>query len=210
MELLIEGEWRVFIPIKTFRAAHDLPENFSVALFEPKDYAGLGRVDTAGAELNSVREAVLAAMPQSQPPQVWMTLIPQLQTLFTDKLYEINPRVGLKDVEIEYAGAGFRDVCEAAVYAVARARASGDPPPVFMQIYGDWLNSTARVSQTEHEYTRREATWRIQIVNHAYGRAGMIVRLDSETHYVADAALGCPAEGYMLNLLAEVAARILT
>ena len=203
MRLTIEAVPRSFVPIKSFREAHHLPPEFGVALFEPKDYTGLGRIDQAGMELNGVRAAVLAAIPPNLTLQSWLAFIPDLTRRFTDQLYAINPRVNLHDVEIEFAAAGFADVCQAVVYALLRARDA--PAPSFEAIYGDWLDQTARVSQTIHLY----GAWQVQIITHAYGRAGLIVRMESETAYVQDAALACPAEGYMAALLAEVAAQIM-
>ena len=203
MRLTIEAVPRSFVPIKSFREAHHLPPEFGVALFEPKDYNGLGRIDQAGMELNGVRAAVHAAIPPNLTLQSWLAFIPDLTRRFTDQLYAINPRVKLHDVEIEFAAAGFADVCQAVVYALLRAR--NVPAPPFEAIYSDWLDQTARVSQTTHLYS----AWQVQIITHAYGRAGLIVRMESETAYVQDAALACPAEGYMAALLAEVAAQIM-
>lgn len=202
MRLTIDGVSRPFVPIRAFREAHHLPLEFGVALFEPKDFAGLGRIDQAGAELNGVRAAVLAAIPARLTIQQWFAFAPELTRLFTDQLYAINAKINLRDVEIEFAAAGFADVCQAVIYAVMRAR--GAEPPPFEAIYGEWLDQTARVSQTVHAY----GGWQVQIVTHAYGRAGMIVRGSAETFYVQDSSLGCPAEGYMASLLADVAARI--
>ncbi|MEP7292239.1 MAG: hypothetical protein ABI835_10665 [Chloroflexota bacterium] len=199
MRLTIDGIPRQFEPIRAFRAAHDLPPSFGVALFEPKDYSGLGRIDAAGTELNGVRAALLAALPAQMPLRNWLTFLPQLTSLFTAQLNQINPKVRLHEVEIEFAAAGFADVCQAVVYALLR----GSAPP-FEAIYGEWLDQTARVSQTVHSY----GAWRVQIVTHAYGRAGLIVSAGEAVHYVADAALGCPAEGFMAALLAEVAGKI--
>jgi hypothetical protein len=203
MRLTIEGVPRDFTPIKSFREAYHLPPEFGVALFEPKDYGGLGQIDQAGAELNGVRSAVLAAIPALLSLQDWLSFIPDLTRLFTHQLYAINPKVKLHDVEIEFAAAGFADVCQAVIYE--RLRNRGDTPLPFEAIYVGWLDQTARVSQTVHPYVG----WRVQIVTHAYGRAGLIVQMEAETAYVQDAALGCPAEGYMAALLAEVAARIM-
>lgn len=202
MILTIDGERRLFAPIKAFReaqAAHGLPPEFGVATFEPKDFTGLGHIDRAGAELNAVRAAVLAAIPARLTLPQALAFVPQLTRLFTDQLYAINAQVNLRAVEIEFAAAGFADVCQAHVYALARG---GDAP--FAATYGEWLDRTVRVSQTVHH----DGEWEVQIVTHAYGRAGLIARRGGETHYVADAALGCPAEGYMAALLAEVAARL--
>jgi hypothetical protein len=209
MRLTIEGQPRAFVPIKDFRARFDLPPAFGVALFEPKDYAGLGRIDRAGAELNAVRQAVLEAIPAQMPLQNWMAFLPELTALFRRKLYDINPHVGLKDVEIEFAVAGFGDVCQALLYALLRARAGGAPLPDFHQIYGEWLDSSARVFGEIYDYTHEGQTWRVRLVAHAYGRAGLMVDTGAETHYVYDPSLGCPAEGFMAALLGDVAERII-
>jgi hypothetical protein len=210
MELLIDGARRALIPIRVFRAAHGLPDRFGVALFEPKDFTGLGRIDTAGAALNSVRAAVLAALPPAGMPQMWQAALPALRDLFAARLREINPEVGLREVEIDFAVAGFADVCEAVLWAALSARASRRAPPSFREVYADWLDSTVRVSQTVHEYTHRGETWRVRVVHHAYGRAGLVVETAAETHYVADGALACPAEGFMTGLLGEVGEHILS
>ncbi len=199
MRLTIDGSARDFTPIKQFRAAHNLPPEFGVALFEPKDYTGLGRIDHAGAELNSLRAAVIAALPSQSTPAQWIGFIPELTRRFTAQLYAINAQVKLRDVEIEFAAAGFADVCQALGYALFQPSV-----PPFEAIYGRWLDDTTRVSQTIHTY----GDWRIQIVTHAYGRAGLIVRADGASFYLQDSALGCPAEGFMAALLAEVAARV--
>ena len=133
-----------------------------------------------------------------------MAFIPELTSLFTNKLYEINSRVNLREVEIEFAAAGFADVCQAAVYAHLRGVAPTGAAPTFEAVYSNWLDQSARISQTVHAY----GAWRIQIVTHAYGRAGLIIDTGSAIHYVADASLGCPAEGYMAALLSEVFERI--
>lgn len=200
MQLTIDGTPRQFEPIKAFRLKHDLPSEFGVELFEPKDYSGLGRIDRAGADLNRVRANVLDAIPAKLALRDWLMFIPDLTDLFRRALEAINLKVGLHEVEIEYAAAGFADVCQAVVYAKVR----GAEMP-FEAIYGAWLDQTVRVSQTIHHY----GDWDVQIVTHAYGRAGMIVRDGSETYYVSDSALGCPADGYMATLLVEVAARVI-
>jgi hypothetical protein len=209
MRLTIDGKPREFIPIKAFRAEYGLPPTFGVALFEPKEWEGLGRIDRAGAELNSVRAAVLAALPAALPPSGWLAFLPDLSRRFEAKLWEINPQVGLKDVEIEFAVGGFSDVCQAMAYALLRAGAAGDPAPDFQQVYADWLDNSTRVFSQIHAYSYQGEAWQVQTVAHAYGRAGLRIQTPSTTHYVHDAALGCPAEGFMAALLAEVCGRML-
>jgi hypothetical protein len=210
MHLSLNGARRDFTPIKVFRAEHSLPASFGVALFEPKDYTGLGSIENAGTQLNGVRETVLNAIPTQMSASGWLSFLPQLTTLFKNELYSINDVVNLKDVEIDFAAAGFGDVCHAFVYALLRARAEGKPPPAFESIYADWLDSTTRISQTIYRYTHGGQEWHIQIVTHAYGRAGLIITTPTDIHYIHDSALGCPAEGYMASLLKEVAERIIT
>ena len=209
MHLLLEGKAHAFTPIKTFRVDHDLPSSFGVALFEPKDFTGLGSIDGAGAQLNIVREAVLNALPAQMNAANWLTFLPQLTALFKNELYGINDAVKLHDVEIDFAAGGFGDVCQAFAYALLRAHAENKPPPVFEAVYGDWLNSTARVSQTVYSYIHHEQEWHIHIVTHAYGRAGMIITTPDATYYVHDATIGCPAEGFMAALLKDVAERLI-
>jgi hypothetical protein len=208
MHLLIDGQTRSFQPIKAFRAQYDLPPEFGVKLFEPKDYTGLGSIERAGTELNQVRTAVLASTPRGLSPSAWLGALPALQSQFRAELHRINPVVKLHEVEIDFAAAGFGDMTQAFVYALLRARAAGDPPPPYEAVYGAWLNSTVRVSGLVHHYRYRTYDWAIQIVNHAYGRAGLIVSMADEQHYVHDPALGCPAEGFMWSLLAEITAII--
>jgi hypothetical protein len=209
MQLLIEGETRRFIPISQFREEFGLPNTFGITLFEPKDYTGLGRIDSAGPELNVVRRALLDAIPTQMPLQEWLAYLPNLSQLFENKLHEVNPEIGLKQVEIEYAVAGFQNVCQSLLYAMIQARAAGAPMPEFRQVYGDWLNSSVRISSTVHSYVHKGDTWAVQVVHTAYGRTGLIVWTEKATHYIHDINLACPAEGFMQSLLGEIATRIL-
>jgi hypothetical protein len=213
----IDGQPRDLTPIKDFRVAHDLPPEFGVGLFEPKDYAGLGRIDRAGAELNSVRDALLDALPAHMNARGWLTFLPDYARLFESKLYDINAQVGLKDVEIEFAVAGLSDVLHQFAYALVRLKskpttspfhAMGEGDNLFRQVYADWLNNSLKVFSGVYPYDHQGKKWDVQIIAHAYGRAGLIVRTPSETYYVYDPALGCPAEGFMAALLTEIAARM--
>jgi hypothetical protein len=205
MKLNIDGHSYTFIPIRAFRAAHDLPPEFGVAMFEPKTYEGLGSVEGAGAELNGVRAALLAAIPSRVAPTDLLPTVEALMSLFKTQLYAVNNVVGLRPVEVDFAVAGFADVTQAFAYALVRARLGGDPPD-FDTIYQAWLESSARVAYTVHEYTHNERVWQVQVVSHAYGRAGLIAESDGEIYYVADATIACPAEGFMAGLLREVCA----
>jgi hypothetical protein len=210
LRLTVEGVPYTFTPIKTFRAAHDLPPDFGVSLFAPKDYTGLGRIDRAGAELNAVREAVLAAAPEKRSALQWLAALPDLTRLFQEKLTEINGQVGLKEVEIEYAVAGFSDVCQAYAYALVQAQAAHLPSPDFRTVYTDWLSDTMKVFAGHHNYAHRGQQWMVEVVAHAYGRMGLLVHMGEAVDAVYDPALACPAEGFMSVLLGDVAARMAT
>lgn len=209
MRLQINGTIHDFTDLKTFRAEYDLPDTFGVSLFEPKDYTGLGRIDGAGAELNALREAVLARLPPSLNLQGWLQAVDDLQTFFWQQLAAINDVIGLREPEIDFAAAGFGDVCRAVVYALIAARAQHEAPPSFSQIYSDWLFSTVKVSAKIHDYAHQGSRWHVKVISHAYGRIGLIIYTEDVTHYVLDSRLACPAEGFMLHLLRDVAAHIM-
>jgi hypothetical protein len=205
MQFLIDGQARTLTPLKDFRAQHGLPPAFKVSRFEPKNYASLGSIERAGAELNAVRRAVLEAIPPRLTQEaLFAHVLPQLEHVFEAQLYTINAVVGLKEVEIGFAVSGFADVCRAWGYAAVRARLAKAPLPDFNHVYAEWLYSSIRVSQTLHPYPHEGQVWQVQVLTHAYGRFGLVVHRSAETQYVYDAALACPAEGYMLTLLSEV------
>lgn len=209
MQLQIDGEIRTFVPVRDFRQQQNASYNFGVAMFEPKNYAGLGRIDSAGSDLNDLRRTILESIPSGITLKGWIDFLPHLTQLFHNLLLQINVEIGLREPEIDHAVAGFNDVCHALVYAIIRAHKAGEPTPTFQPIYDQWLNSTVRVSSTAHSYINHGQVWAVQVVNHAYGRAGLIVWTDDTTHYLYDNMLGCPVEGFMAALLKDVAASIL-
>lgn len=203
MILVIDGISYSFTPIKAFRMAHNLPESFSVASFAPKDYAGLGRIDRAGSELNMVRAAVLKAIPERIPFANLLMVVDDLTRLFEAQLMSINAQVGLREAEIGFAVAGFSDVCQAWVYALIRAK-STQVVPDFQTVYSEWLNSTVRLFADVQMYE----SWRVQVVAHAYGRIGLLVYRPDATDAVYDPTLACPAEGFMTGFLSDVAEKL--
>ena len=208
--LRIDGQPRLFTPIRLYRLWHRLPEAFGVALFAPKDLSGLGHIDRAGGALNGARAAVLAALPRDVPASGWLAFLPLLGRVFAGSLLSVNAQVSLKRVEIDFAVAGFNGVCEAVAFALLRAQIYPLPPLSFAAIYGDWLDNSVRVAATGHAYVHEGARWTVRLVQHAYGRAGLMVERAEATDAVYDAALGCPAEGFMAGLLADVGARMLS
>jgi hypothetical protein len=209
MQLQIDQDTHTFVPIKDFRQQRSLSYEFGVSLFEPKDYAGLGRIDGAGMELNDLRQVIIDSIPTGMTLQAWLDFLPHLSQLFQNMLVQINTDIGLRAPEVDHAVAGFTDVCHALVYAMIRARKANQPLPTFQDVYDHWLNNSVRVSNTVHSYIHNGEVWAVQVVNHAYGRAGLVVWTESDTHYVYDNILGCPVEGFMAALLKEVATHIL-
>lgn len=212
ISLTLHGQAHAFTPIREYRLLYGLPPEFGVSTFEPKDYSGLASIEQAGAALNQVRDAVLEYVAQmgAQPcaPTTLLNVLPRLTEFFRQQLYAINDQVQLKDVEIDYAVSGFDDVNQRLLYAMIQADAAKSPLAEFEVIYRAWLDDTVRLSSTVHRYEHRGEAWQVQIINHAYGRMGLLVRRGDELDYVYDSALACPAEGYMMRLLADVAAHL--
>lgn len=207
MQLTLDGQPHKFIPLATFRSQRGLPPEFALAYFEPKEWQGLGSLDGSGEVLPFVRQRVLAAV----PPTVPLTeLIPQVQTLtdcFHRELVAINPQIGLREVEVEFAVAGFADVMQSVAYNLIQLSHTyrHDPAQIknhfdFSALYQNWLDASARVSATVHTYLHQDVAYQIQIVYNAYGRVGLKVTRADEVYYVFDPALACPAANYMLDL----------
>ena len=208
MQLRFESQRHDLLDIREFRSAYGLSETFGVALFEPKDFTGLASIEHAGAELNIVRAAVLEAIPASIPLTNLMDFLPQLRDLFKNKLYEINDRVNLKDIEIDFAVNGFDMVNQQLLYSLVQGRKSGQIP-TFFQVYQTWLDESVRISQRIHEYIHNNTIWEIQIINYAYGRCGLVINTGHDMYFVRDGMLACPAEGFMFNLLRDSANQII-
>lgn len=194
------------IDIKTFRTAHNLPATFGVAHFEPKDFTGLAQIDQAGDALQQLRAAVVAAIPAVLTVTEFPGVFDHLAQVFRQTLERINPQVNLKQVEIDYAVDGFEAVNGMVMFALIRAHAAGGAAPDFDAIYRQWLTESERVSARVHLYD----DWRVQIINDAYGRAGLLVHLDEVTTVrVRDATLACPAAGFMYGVMKTVADHVI-
>lgn len=209
MRLIIDGVEREFISIKTLREQFILPEVFGVALFQAKDYTGLGSIERAGAELNAVRDATLAAVPHTIKQAQLLSLAPQLQAVFLQQLHAINETVQLRDAEIDFAVAGFGDVVSAFTFALVRASVADQATPTFASVYRDWLNQTVRIASSVYSYPHGDAVWGVQVIAHAYGRIGLMIETGESMIFAYDPALACPAEGFMAHLLQNVCQQIL-
>lgn len=208
MKLIIDHVEHELIPIKDFREQYNLPESFGLAQFEPKSYEGLGSLDSAGAQMNQLREHVLQLIPESITIDTLIRFIDQLQFQFQSDLFGINEAISLKDVEVEFAVAGFGDVLRSMMYKMISAKANQQKMPAFDGIYLGWINDSVRVSSQVHELDHAGTTWQIQVINHIYGRAGLQVNINGQIVYVADGTYMCPAEGFMYTLLKDICHKI--
>lgn len=208
MLLMINGELRTFEEIQNFRAEQHLPDEFSMNFFSPKDYTDLGNIQGAGSALNALRHGMLDAIPVQMSIHQWLGFVPELQQTFGKRLHAINTQIGLKEVEIDFAVAGFGDVCHTYIYNIIRAKAENKATPDFRTIYQDWLNSSVKIFPNVHTFQHEGKVWEVQVVAHAYGRAGLIVNDGQNTYYLHDPSAGCPAEGFMHSLLSEIAVLI--
>lgn len=208
MKLKIDGVEQILIPIKEFREDYDLADKFGIVQFEPKDYEGLGSLDNAGVQMNQLRLNVLNSVPDSIQIQMVMSLIDQLQITFQNELYAINDAVSLRDVEVEFAVAGFGDVLRSMIYQTMLFINDKQDMPSFWAVYGDWLNNSVRISTQVHQYKYQSEIWEIQIINHVYGRVGLQVTIGDKVIYLMDSVYVCPAEGFMVNLLKDISDKI--
>ncbi|HXV43084.1 MAG TPA: hypothetical protein VEC96_08470 [Anaerolineae bacterium] len=212
MQLTIAGQPHTFIPLPTFRSRWGLPDDFNLAYFEPKDWQGLGSLEGSGKALAIVRQRVLDAVPQTVTLNDLISQVEALTDLFQHELVAINPQIGLREVEVDFAVAGFADVIQAAAYQLLRLSHTYRHDPTqfepafdFSAIYQNWLDASARLSATVHFYTYENVQYEVQVIYNAYGRVGLRVQVNSEVYYVTDMALACPASNYMLDLCREVA-----
>ena len=208
MKLVIDDTEHDLLPIKTFREQHNLLGTFGIAQFEPKNYEGLGRLDKAGSDMNDLRDHVLQLIPDSITIQELMGFIDHIQFQFQTDLFNINEAISLKDVEVEFAVAGFGDVLRSMIYKMIPAKASKQEMPAFEGIYYGWINDSVRVSSQIHKYPHHSEIWHIQVINHVYGRAGLKVQRSDEVVYIEDGHYLCPAEGFMYALLKDVTHKI--
>jgi len=212
MQLTIAEYTHTFIPLQAFRSQRGLPDDFNLAHFEPKDWQGLGSLDGSGKALATVRQRVIEAVPPTVTLAGLISQVEGLINLFQRELAAINSQLGLRDVEVDFAVAGFADVTQAVGYHLLQLGHlyRHDPSQIssnfdFSAIYQSWLDASVRISTTTHLYTHENVQYEVQIVYNAYGRVGLKVLVAEEVYYVADMALACPASAYMMDLCGEVA-----
>lgn len=209
MQLILGGQPVDFIPLQQFRAQQQLPAGFGLSLFIVKDWSGCGSLAHAGPALAQLRQALLADLPAGPPPEGWPAFARGLQQQFETELAAVNACIGLREPELAYAAVGFATVCQLFVQAALRAQRAqraAQPLPAFDSVYAGWLARSARLIPPSYRYLHRDETWRVTVVEHIYGRVGLLVETPHGLYAVQDPSLACPAEAFMEGLLRAVTA----
>ena len=195
------------IPINIFRQTWQLPQNFGIKLFEPKDDVDLGSLDNSGQALNIIRDNVMAVIPNIIKQDKLMDYAEMLTQTFEYELIAVNETIGLKPVEVDFATAGFGDVIRAVVYKLVQlfhmyvnAPAKIEAEFNFMEIYWTWVDDSTRLGGNIYPYSTSEHEFEVRVIYNIYGRIGLEVVVNEEVFYVYDPILSCPASNYMLTL----------
>ncbi|MCB0212821.1 MAG: hypothetical protein KDJ52_25990 [Anaerolineae bacterium] len=204
------GQKHPFITLQAFREKWGLPDSFTLEAFERKDW-NVGSMDGSGPGLITMRQAVVDAVPNTLAWADLPTLTAQLVAVFREHMEATNAAVGLQEVEIDFAVAGFSDVLNIALYELLRLRQMhrADTAPIknqfdFASLYQSWLDDSARIATTAHTYPHNHTTFTVRTVYNAYGRVGLAVHTPTGVEYVADSRLACPAAHYMRDLCRDV------
>jgi hypothetical protein len=215
MELMIEGARRTLIPIESFRQEWNLPPDFALVTFSPKDWEDLATMAGSREALAGVRERMVKAVPTKLMVPSLLTIVDILKEEFYHELSSANDKIGLRPSELDFAVAGFYDILQQVVHYLIRANyvSKGDSEQIragydFAALYQEWLDGSTRLVMTEYEYPHEGATLTMRVIFYAYGRVGLEVRVGEQTYYVLDNALACPAANYMRGLTEAVGQEI--
>lgn len=208
MLLIIDGQPRLFVPIRQFRRLNRLPDEFGIPLFRWKEQVAISGFAHMQDKLHEIRVAVLRTLFQGKGNLSWLSFALKLELVLRKRLLELTSDSELSRLEAEFTAACFGDLCATYVYSCLRARAGERSIPYFQSVYLDWLSETVRISQLVHCYVHDGALWRIQVVTHAFGRVGLIVDTAEDIHYVEDNEEASPAARFLVSLLVEVAAQM--
>lgn len=208
-----------FEVLTTIQQRWNLPPEFNIAYFEPKDWSDLGSMEGAGAELQQIRRSMMVAVPKQTNLANVLTHVDALAYHFRRAMIVANEKIGLRPVEIDFAVSGFDDVMRAVAYRLIELGQMYPQAPQTMAadfdfgaIYQAWLDDSAMVSGKVHTYEHDGQQFSVQVIYNAYGRFGLAVSPahEDDTHYVFDPSLACPAADYMRSLCGAVAERLLS
>lgn len=215
MQFMQNGQHYSGLALQTFRLQQGLPDDFAAAYFEPKDWTGLGSISGCGHLLVEMKETVLRAVPSTLKLAELFPLGEALTDLFHQEMVTINPHVGLQEVEIEFAVAGFADVLRGVAFKLIQLSQThrNNGPEVrrnfdFETVYQSWLDDSTRLSSVTHLYQHHDTTYQVQVIYNPYGRVGLKVQVTGEVYHVIDMNLACPAASYMHELCRDIAVKI--
>lgn len=208
MDLVINHIRHTLIPIRQFRAEYHLPDTFGIVQFEPKNFAGLGHIEGAGEALDTLRTAIIQALPPRLTALPTLDFLGHITRLFENTMNAVNPLIGLHDVEIGYAVSGFSDILNTWLYDAIRASQTHTPPTPFDTLYADWLANTGRRSEKMYTYQHQEGEWKIRFLYNAYGRVGFQTDMPNKTAYIQDMIYVCPAEGFIHQLTRDIVKKL--
>ncbi len=216
MQLTINNQLETFISLEQFRQQWRLPVEFSITYFQPKDWTGLGSVTGAGDALTVLRQRIIASTEQFETTLDLMQAVARLTALFQRELQLVNRQVGLSDVEVDFAVAGFGDILQGVAYELLQLKLKSSRHPAkirqmfdFKTVYQRWLDGSVRIFSHEYTYQHEGRRFIVRIVNNPYGRVGLAVTTpDGQIAYVTDTALACPVSNYMYNLCQQIALRL--
>ena len=215
MQLTINNQPQEFISLQQFCHQWNLPDDFGVNFFEPKNWDGLGSIKGAGEMMAVMKDEVIAAIPETIPIAGLLSVVDIVSQSFRYRLEIANNRIGLRLHDVGFAVAGFEDVMRDGIYQLLRLNHTYQGNLVqirknfdFVSVYQTWLDASVRVSSEVRTIQYAENIFDVQIVNHIYGRVGLEVTVDSKTYFVTDKSLACPGENFMEELCREAAKNI--
>lgn len=215
MELMLDGQRHTWLALQNFRLQQGLPDDFGVAYFEPKNWEGLGSISGSGKLLASMKQNIMAGVPSALKLPELFPLGEALTNLFHQEFVTINPHIGLQEVEVEFAVAGFSDIMRGVAFKLIQLSQAYQQNLAVVQrdfdfeaVYQGWLDDATRLSSLVHPYPHGEVTYQVQVIYNPYGRVGLKVQVNGEVYYVADLELACPAASYMHELCGDIAAKI--
>ncbi len=215
MQFMLQGQPYAAVPLQTFRGQHGLPDDFGAAYFEPKDWAGLGSISGSGQLLAGLRQRLLQAVPPAMKLAELFPVVEAMTGLFHQELTAINPRIGLQEVEVEFAVAGLADILRGVVFKLIQLSQTyrADLAEVqrrfeFEAVYQGWLDDSTRLSSRVHAYAHGDTSYQVQLIYNPYGRVGLKLQAQGQVYYVADLGLACPAASFMHELCSQIVAKM--
>ena len=204
--LTFAGQPRPLVAVETFRATHDLPERFGVALFESEaEKIAYHPIWSRQAILQALHEVLTTAVPAHIPlPQ--LNQLPQMLALiFQNELISRGGDTELLRDDVEQVATDLQNILEPAAYKLIELyyQNKQDKTVVaekfdMLAIYQEVLDSTVQLSTAVFDYPHQDEMWQVQLIYTVYGTLGLHITTAVDTHhYVADLAHAFPAHQFL-------------